>query len=154
MCLLLDHGLRAGEVATLQLGDINQETGELRFYRPKVDRWQTHRLTADSWRAAQAYLIHIGKAAGPLLRASRPNGELQAGGLSVRAVTKRVNALGQKVGLAGLSAHDCRHYWATTAARHGTPLDRLQDAGGWASPAMPLRYIEAATIANEGVKLS
>jgi hypothetical protein len=39
------------------------------------------------------------------------------------------------------------------AARNGTPIDRLQEAGGWASPAMPLRYIEAAAIANEGVKL-
>ncbi|MBC8492724.1 MAG: site-specific integrase, partial [Chloroflexi bacterium] len=51
------------------------------------------------------------------------------------------------------SAHDCRHYWATQAARSGTPIDRLQDAGGWSSPAMPLRYVEAAKIANEGVRL-
>jgi len=29
----------------------------------------------------------------------------------------------------------------------------LKDAGGWNSPAMPLRYIEAAKIANEGVRL-
>ena len=35
----------------------------------------------------------------------------------------------------------------------GTPLDRLQDAGGWASPAMPLRYVETAKIANQGVLL-
>ncbi|MBC8492720.1 MAG: hypothetical protein H8D43_02960 [Chloroflexi bacterium] len=39
-------------------------------------------------------------------------------------------------------------------ARSGTPIDRLQDAGGWASPSMPLRYVEAARIANEGVRLS
>ena len=30
---------------------------------------------------------------------------------------------------------------------------RAQDAGGWSSPAMPLRYVEAAKIANEGVRL-
>ena len=35
----------------------------------------------------------------------------------------------------------------------GTPIDRLQDAGGWASPAMPLHYVEAAKIANQGVLL-
>ena len=61
--------------------------------------------------------------------------------------------LGAAVGLVGLSAHDLRHYWAPRAARSGTPLDRLQDAGGWASPAMPLRYVEAAKIANQGVLL-
>ena len=49
---------------------------------------------------------------------------------------------------------DSRHYWATQAARNGTLIDRLQDAGGWASPAMPWRYVEAAKIANEGVRLN
>jgi len=43
-----------------------------------------------------------------------------------------------------------RHYWATRAALNGTPLDRRQDAGGWCSPAMPLRYVESAKIANQG----
>ena len=52
-----------------------------------------------------------------------------------------------------LSARDCRHYWATMAARNGTPIDRLMDAGGWSSPAMPLRYVESAKIANQGVSL-
>jgi hypothetical protein len=30
------------------------------------------------------------------------------------------------------------------------PPDRLMALGGWSSPAMPLRYIESAHIANEG----
>ena len=50
-------------------------------------------------------------------------------------------------------ATDAEGNWATRAARSGTPLDRLQDAGGWASPAMPLRYVEEAAIANQGVLL-
>jgi integrase len=58
------------------------------------------------------------------------------------------------LGLEGLSPHDCRHYWATDAARSGTDPFRLQEAGGWASLAMPRRYVEAAEIANKGVKLS
>jgi hypothetical protein len=32
-------------------------------------------------------------------------------------------------------------------------IDRLQDAGGWNSPAMPLRYVEVAKISNDGVNL-
>ncbi len=72
---------------------------------------------------------------------------------SERAITTRVRDLGAAVGLVGLSAHDLRHYWATQAARNGTPIDRLQDAGGWSSPAMPMRYIEAAKVANDGVRL-
>jgi integrase len=49
--------------------------------------------------------------------------------------------------------HDLRHTWATCAARNATPLDRLQDAGGWSSTAMRLRYVEATKVANEGVRV-
>lgn len=73
--------------------------------------------------------------------------------MTERAITGRVRELGERIGTSGLSAHDLRHYWATRAARNGTPIDRLQDAGGWNSPAMPMRYIESAKIANEAVRL-
>ena len=36
---------------------------------------------------------------------------------------------------------------------NGIDVTSLQDAGGWASPAMPLHYAERAAIANQGVKL-
>ena len=54
-CLLLDHGLRVGEVAGLAVRDFDLAVGELRFYRPKVDKIQSHRLTADTLVAARAY---------------------------------------------------------------------------------------------------
>ena len=159
MCLLLDHGLRVGEVAGLAVGDVDLKAGELTFYREKVDRIQTHRLTSDTLEVVRAYLQQDASdvlicAIGPLLRASRRGGKLAEHGMSARAITKRVNYFGEKLGIEGLSAHDCRHFWATDAARNNTPMDRLQDAGGWASLAMPARYIEAAAIANRGVKLS
>lgn len=153
MALLLDHGLRCGEVAGLQVSDFDLKAGELRFYRPKVDLVQTHRLTPDTLQAARAYLEQDALALGPLLRGSRKDGRLHEAGMSERAITKRVAALGESIGVKGLSAHDCRHYWATLATRNGTPIDRLQDAGGWSSPAMPLRYVEVAKISNEGVRL-
>jgi integrase len=154
LALLLDHGLRVGELAGLQVTDLALSAGELRFYRPKVDKIQTHKLTPDARRAAHAY-IEAGDAPalGPLLRASQKGGALTGAGMTERAITERVRTLGAAVGLVGLSAHDLRHYWATRAARNGTPLDRLQDAGGWSSPAMPLRYVAAAKIANQGVNL-
>jgi hypothetical protein len=40
------------------------------------------------------------------------------------------------------------------AIRNGTDVKSLQDAGGWSSPAMPVRYAESAAIANQGVKLA
>ncbi|HNT23302.1 MAG TPA: tyrosine-type recombinase/integrase [Anaerolineales bacterium] len=160
MALLLDHGLRCGEVAGLTVTDFDLKAGKLTFYRPKVDKTQTHKLTADTLRAARAYFEQDAPAIGGLWRmsASKQQGKAAAGtltgpGMSERAITKRVCHLGRAVGVEGLSAHDCRHYWATQAARNGTPIDRLMDAGGWSSPAMPLRYVEAAAVANQGVKL-
>ena len=156
LCLLLDHGLRCGEVGGLQVTDLDLTAGELRFYRPKVDKVQTHTLSRATRLAVAAYFEQDALPLGPLLRRSLKSGRLAAAAvaMSERAITARVGVLGRAIlGLAGLSAHDCRHTWATLATRSGTPLDRLQDAGGWASPAMPLRYIEAAKIANQGVRL-
>ena len=148
LCLLMDHGLRVGEVAGLAVRDFDLAAGELRFYRPKVDKIQTHKLTADTLAAARAY-FSLGDVAasgapaqGPALRASRKGGAIQDAGMTARALTARVRDLGAAVGLVGLSAHDLRHYWATRAARSATPLDRL-----------PLRYVEAGKIANQGVLL-
>lgn len=155
MALLLDHGLRCGELAGLTVTDLNLKAGELTFYRPKVDKLQTHRLTPDTLQSARAYFAAgDAPAMGALTRTSRKGGRLLGAGMTARAITARVRTLGEAIGVKGLSAHDCRHFWASAAAVGGTPLERLQDAGGWASLAMPARYIEAARIANEGVKLA
>jgi integrase len=154
MCLLLEHGFRVGEAAILTVQNFDLKAGTITFYRPKVNRVQTHELTGDTRRAAIAYLSQDAPAEGILWRKSHKGTAQLSGQLSAvsaeRALTKRVELLGRKAGLQGLSAHDCRHFWATFEARSGTPVDRLMDAGGWSSPAMPLRYVEAAHIANEG----
>lgn len=157
MCLLLDHGLRVGEAAGLRAVDLDLEAGTLAIYRPKVDRHQVHRLSPDTRRAAEMYAaadMHTTRnPSGSLLAGSSKNGSL-TGSLSIRAIFNRVRLLGRQIGAAELSPHDCRHTWATQASRAHTPLERLMDAGGWASYAMPLRYIQSNDIANEGVRLT
>ncbi len=153
LALLLEHGLRCGEVAGLAVGDIDLERGVLRFFRPKVNKVQTHRLTANTHRAAAAYFESSdAPPGGPLLRASLKNGRLGKAGMTERAITRRVRLLGEAIGIQGLSAHDCRHYWATHAAQSGTDAFTLQEAGGWNSLAMPRRYVEEAEIANQGLR--
>ncbi|MHB8136451.1 MAG: tyrosine-type recombinase/integrase [Anaerolineaceae bacterium] len=154
ICLLLDHGLRVGEVAALEVTDFNLRDEQLRFYRPKVNKEQIHHLTKDTLKALKAYLDHGDMArSGLALRRSLRNEELGASGMTERAITARVGFLGEKIGVMGLSAHDCRHFWATSAARHGTDPFVLQEAGGWSSLAMPRRYVDDNEISNEGVKL-
>ncbi|NTU78425.1 MAG: site-specific integrase [Chloroflexales bacterium] len=155
ICLLLDHGLRVGEIAALTVGAISLDAGTLTFYHEKVDLTQTHLLTPTTLRAALAYLSNeLAEAisSAPLLRGSRKSGALH-GAMGLRSMQARVRLLGEAVGLKGLSPHDCRHWWASAAIAGGTDLLALQEAGGWASLAMPRRYVERARIANERVKL-
>src|SRR5450432_4859921 len=154
MCLLLDHGLRVGELALLEVTAFDLVAGLMIFERPKVNKVQTHELTPDTLRAARTWFASgDAPALGKLLRGSRKGGKLTEAGMSERAITQRVADLGKGIGVLGLSAHDLRHSWATRAARNKTDAFDLRDAGGWNSLAMPSRYVEAAKIANAGVKL-
>lgn len=153
ICLLLDHGLRCGEIAGLTLSCINLNEETLTFYREKVDMEQTHQLTKDTRIALRRYLDYVTlRPDDSLLQGSRRGGQL-LGRMSERAITARVNVLGKRIGITGSSAHDGRHAWATFATKAGTDVKALQDAGGWKSPYMPLRYAASGRIANAGVKL-
>lgn len=152
MCLLLDHGLRCGEVADLTRANIQLTSGILTFHREKTKEEDKHKLTSDTLVALIGY-FEVHQPAGKLLAGSHRNGQLM-GEMSRRAITKRVQVLGQQIlGINNLSAHDCRHAWVEAAIRGGTNIKTLQQAGGWSSPAMPLKYATKAEISNEGVKL-
>ena len=156
MALLLDHGLRAGEVAALTVTDVDLHSGVLRFYRPKVDKQQNNKLSTAALAALRAYFASGDAAAvGQLLRGSRKGGKLDQAGMSETSITERVRTLGKTLGIDGLSAHDCRHYWATFWGNRVEKLPKgvftLQEAGGWNSLAMPRRYVESAKISNEGM---
>lgn len=153
MCLLIDQGLRCGEIAGLKRCNVNVRDGLLIFYRPKVDKEQTHKLRRPTMIALARYLECVDLAPDqPLLVGSRIGGTLQ-GVMSERAITKRMNYLGKKIGIENLSAHDGRHSWATFAVKGGTNIKNLQEGGAWSSAAMPLRYLASEDIANEGVVL-
>lgn len=144
-------------MALLESSRFNVSTGMFEFYHPKIDLWQIHRMTTGTLATVQAYMNIDVINAEPLLRPSLKSGELAPGKtrMSVQGITGRVvKVLGNKIGISKLSAHDCRHYWVTQALFLGTHIDRLQQASGWASPAMPLRYASTAAVANEGVKTS
>lgn len=150
LCLMIDHGLRCGEITALRVGHFDLLSGELRFYRHKVDKTQNHRLTSATLAYAQEYIGGLDKRA----QGERVfSGAGPDGSYPVRSINKRVRALGRVVDIATLSPHDLRHYWATHALKKGTSVRALQQAGGWNSPYMPLRYAADTEIANEGVIL-
>jgi integrase len=150
VCLLADHGLRCSEIERIKTSAISD--GIMTFDRKKVGKkGQRHKLTRDTLLAHQRYMS-VARPGEYLLMGSRKGGQL-LGRMSARAITARMEVLCERIGIEGASAHDGRHAWATFAVAGGTNVKALQDAGGWKSPAMPMRYINSQEIANEGVKL-
>lgn len=145
MCLLVDHGLRVGEVAELEIKDFNLRSGTMTFYRPKVDMTQTHQLTPDCWESIRAYKKKLRRRDGKLLSGIHKSGKY-ARTMSTRAINKRVAFLGKKLDIPNLSPHDLRHYAATNDARNGKSIKWLMEKFGWSSPAMAIRYIECSEV--------
>ncbi len=148
VCLMADLGMRVSEVCDLQRSDVHLSEARIKYYRRKVDLTQTHSMTPDTLLAMQRYLELI-----PDDQAVLFEGRNDAR-MKTRSVYDRIHLLGLKIGVQGLSPHDLRHFWATDAAKNKTDLKTLMVAGGWMSPAMPLRYIADNEVANEGVKLT
>jgi integrase len=155
MCILLDLGLRAGEASALTVGGLDLTAETIRVNRKKVGKQQTHRLTEDILDildliiAAQELLP---KPTDALIRRSYNDGRLGMQGMGPVTLSRRVHFIASQHGIEGLTAHDCRHFWATWAANQpDVDLFRLQEAGGWTDLKMPRRYTEAAEIANEGI---
>lgn len=149
MYLFLELGLRVSEICVLRVDKLDLAAGTITLYREKVDLEQTHQLSDRALIALMAYLPDLTRTGSAYLFSGYKGQPIK-----VRAIRKRVGILGRRIGVDNLSPHDLRHCWATLALKHQTSIDRLQDAGGWSSPAMPLRYANKARIANEGVKLN
>ncbi|WP_232023369.1 site-specific integrase [Thiomicrorhabdus aquaedulcis] len=57
-----------------------------------------------------------------------------------RANTKSFKNACEQVGIENLRWHDLRHTWATWHIQRGTPLEVLQELGGWSDFKMVKRY--------------
>jgi site-specific recombinase XerD len=119
LTVLVRLGLRAGEVAELELGDIDWRAGEV-VVRGKGRRTERLPLPVD-----------VGEALVAWLRGSRPRCEnpkvftrvrAPHRGLSSGGVSAIVRAAGSRAGLAEVSAHRLRHTAATEMLRAGAGL--------------------------------
>ena len=61
--------------------------------------------------------------------------------MSVRGITKRVRLLGERVGLQGLSTHDCRRTFAQLAYAAGVPTTQISLLLGHANVGTTQRYL-------------
>jgi len=123
MLLLVRLGLRAGEVCSLGLDDIDWRAGEV-MIRGKGSRVERLPMPADVGEAVAGYLSR-GRPATAEGRTVfvRVRAPLQV--LTSTAVTNVVWAAGQRAGLGQLGAHRLRHTAATQMVRAGVPLPEV-----------------------------
>jgi integrase/recombinase XerD len=120
MMVLACLGLRAGEVAGLQLDDFDWRAGTL-VVRGKGNRVERLPLPADVGDAIAAYLRRgrpadaLGRAV--FIRVKAPHSALTSGG-----VTQLVAAAASRAGLGQIFAHRLRHTLATQMLRAGSSL--------------------------------
>ena len=154
MALLVFHGLRVSEIASLTVESLDMEKRMMTFTRFKTGRVSRHRIRGATWQRLTAYL-HDHPGHGGLWLASTKSGALvPASSMSIRAIRQRVADLGQGIDLDHLSPHDCRHAGATfIASDPKTSLAGLMNWGAWESASSASRYIEAGEADNDGVSL-
>lgn len=121
LLLLTRLGLRAGEVAALELGDVDWRAGEL-VVRGKARREERLPLPADVGEAIVAYLRVRGHSQhrALFLHSRAPHGPITDG--AVKAV---VRATCRRAGLAPVGAHRLRHSAATEMLRAGASLAEI-----------------------------
>ena len=121
--LLSRLGLRAGEVAALELDDIDWRSGQI-LLRGKGNRDERLPLPADVGTAIAGYLRRgrpsTAQSRNVFVRAKAPHRALTTAGVSMV-----VHDAAQRAGLGTVHAHRLRHTAATTMLRSGTPLPEV-----------------------------
>lgn len=143
--LMLDTGLRASEVASLLLRNVELENRTLSV-EGKGGRWRTSVFSP----ATKAYLEDwINGAREDLVQPGVQTLFVSAGGLrpgtpltkdGLRSVFRY---MGKRADVKNLSPHVMRRTFATLAIRNGAPSRLVQVAGGWSNLAMVERYTRA-----------
>jgi integrase/recombinase XerD len=120
LMLLARLGLRAGEVAALELDDVDWRAGELTV-RGKGNRHERLPLPEDVGQALVAYLQRgrpfTARGRKLFVRVRAPHGPM-----TTNAVTAVVFAAGQRAGLGTVRAHRLRHAAASQLLAAGAPL--------------------------------
>ena len=125
LLLLARLGLRAGEIVSLQLADINWANGELVVRSKKGDGWAQLPLSTDVGRALEQYLII--RPPSPyrnvFVRGYAPYTPFVASGPVSVLVRKAIERAGVKSARTG--AHIFRHSLATEMLRRGASLAEI-----------------------------
>lgn len=141
--LLLDTGMRAGELLNLDVGDVDLESGAVHVRRAKSRKARTVFLSPRTRRHVRAYLRKrgAGNAVAPLIQVhTDPPRRLTYDGL--RSV---IESRARKAGVPTPQIHAFRRTFAITSWRNGVDLLTIVRMMGQGSLPVLMRYIAAET---------
>ena len=141
-------GMRRSEIAALRWRDVTatERPGQLRV------RVRASKTNPEGAREDHRLLVGGFAAAVDALRnAYEPADDEPVAPLSGRQVNRRLQALAELAGLAGVSSHSGRRGLASELVRRGASTTAIQQAGGWRSPQMVARYASAVAVEDGAV---
>ena len=141
LLLLLDTGIRVGELVKLELSDLDLAEQRLRVMHGKGNKRRVVAFGDDCKKALLRYLQGRGLSPGRLFFAAgghrnlRPDSSLQP-----NAVKQMLRRLGRQTGIPKVHAHRFRHTFATWAIEQGARELDVQYLLGHSTPDMGRRY--------------
>jgi site-specific recombinase XerC len=136
--VIYHRGLRASEVALLQLSDWNRERDRLRFSRLKGSNGGEYHLTSREVRVLRAWLRVRGMEQGPLFPSRQSHGK----GISSRMIELLMKEYGQHASLPIdlCHPHVLKHSCATHLLNRGESIEDVQDHLGHINIQSTLTY--------------
>lgn len=144
LTLMLEEGLRACGVASLQFGDLRLREGMLQVTE-KGGRMRTLPITETTMAALEAYLDERGRHSGPLVESYQRSYANNGDGISVKYMGRLAGDAFRRAGVKE-SGHALRHTFAHDMIEAGADLRTVQTALGHASIATTQIYTGLADV--------
>lgn len=145
--LLVDLGLRRGEVVGLDLADLDLDLGSIWVVGKGREEKQKLGLPEPTQEVLRKWVRVRGVEPGPLfLNMDKAGKGQRLSGTSIYRLTRR---LGRRAGLREIGWHDCRHTFASHLVMKGVPLKAVQELLGHATVEMTMRYSHLAPVVKQ-----
>ena len=140
---LVGCGLRRGELAGLELGDVSQREGRWAIVDLVGKHGRVRTVPMPSWvfAALDEWAAAAGISSGPVLRPVSKGGLVGDGPISSQAVFESVIRHARLAGLGKVTPHDLRRTFAKLAHQGRAPLEQIQISLGHASIQTTERYL-------------
>ena len=140
---LVGCGLRRGELAGLEFGDVSQREGRWAIVDLLGKHGRVRTVPMPSWAfaAMDEWAAAAGITSGPVLRPVTKAGLVGEGSISSQAVFETVIRYASHAGLGKVTPHDLRRTFAKLAHQGRAPLEQIQISLGHASIQTTERYL-------------